>query len=372
MRACRLDKVCEIAMGQAPSGDAYNDEGEGWPLIAGAGDFGDLYPNPKKFTREASRISKTGDIVLGIRASIGEKVLADGEYCLGRGVAGFRAGKELDSRYLWHWLTQIQPELASKARGATFLQVNKNDIAELEISLPPLPEQRRIAAILDQADALRAKRREALAQMDSLTQSIFIEMFGDPSANPKCFVRKKLGELIKFEGGAQPPASTFSTDPGPEKIRLVQIRDFKSDRFQTYIPRRLARRFLQASDVMIGRYGPPVFQILRGLEGSYNVALMKAVPREGVLNDFVFHLLQEKRLHNFVVANSERTAGQSGVNLDLLLDYDAYLPPMELQRRFAQIVSRLDANSKYMRASSKEHDALFASLQHRAFAGQLS
>ena len=256
--------------------------------------------------------------------------------------------------------------------GGSLLRARPAQVARIAIPLPPLPEQRRIAAILDQADALRAKRREALAQLDSLTQSIFIEMFGDPSANPKCFVRKKLGELIKFEGGAQPPASTFSADPGPEKIRLVQIRDFKSDRYKTYIPRRLARRFFDKSDVMIGRYGPPVFQIFRGLEGSYNVALMKAVPREGVLSEFVFHLLQEKGLHNFVVANSERTAGQSGVNLDLLQDYDAYLPPLELQTRFSRIVSRLDEHSKCMRVSSNEHDALFASLQHRAFAGQLS
>ena len=291
-------------------------------------------------------------------------------------VAVLRATSDaLDSRYLYRWFSSTRMQTLVRSFGRQTTNISNLDIqrcADLEVPLPPLPEQRRIAAILDQADVLRAKRREALAQLDSLTQSIFIEMFGDPSANPKCFVRKKLGELIKFEGGAQPPASTFSADPGPEKIRLVQIRDFKSDRYKTYIPRRLARRFFDKSDVMIGRYGPPVFQIFRGLEGSYNVALMKAVPREGVLSEFVFHLLQEKGLHNFVVANSERTAGQSGVNLDLLQDYDAYLPPLELQTRFSRIVSRLDEHSKCMRVSSNEHDALFASLQHRAFAGQLS
>jgi type I restriction enzyme S subunit len=124
-------------MGQAPRGDAYNKNGDGWPLIAGAGDFDELYPAAKKFTTEASRLSKDGDIVLGIRATIGEKVTADGEYCLGRGVAGLRPKFSLESRYLWHWLTHAKPILASKAKGATFKQVNKEDIGELEIPLPP-------------------------------------------------------------------------------------------------------------------------------------------------------------------------------------------------------------------------------------------
>jgi type I restriction enzyme S subunit len=207
--------------------------------------------------------------------------------------------------------------------------------------------------------------------LESLTQSIFIEMFGDPVTNPKGFPARTLGEIIKFEGGSQPPASTFSSEDAPDRIRLVQIRDFKSDRFKTYIPRKLCKRFLEEDDVMIGRYGPPVFQILRGLSGSYNVALMKAVPRDGVTKDFVFHLLKEEQLHNYVVGNSERTAGQSGVNLELLENYQAYLPPEELQIQFSEKMSQLRKMASNMTETQSVSDALFASLQHRAFRGEL-
>jgi type I restriction enzyme S subunit len=182
--------------------------------------------------------------------------------------------------------------------GAKMPRMVMSEFWKYRAPLPPLVEQRRIAAILDKADALRTKRREALAQLDRLAQSIFVQLFGDPATNPKGFPRRKLGEIIKFEGGAQPPASTFSDSDGPDKIRLIQIRDFKSDRFKTFIPKALAKRFLEADDVMIGRYGPPVFQILRGLAGSYNVALMKAVPREGLTKEFVFRLLKEERLES--------------------------------------------------------------------------
>ncbi len=286
-------------------------------------------------------------------------------FCMGAdGVKVLRPKVDADLKYLYYFLRQLDIPNAGYDRHFKYLK-------RTEVVLQPLPEQRRIAAILDQADALRAKRREALAQLDSLTQSIFIEMFGDPAMNPKGFPVRSLGEIIKFEGGSQPPASTFTSEETPETIRLVQIRDFKTDRFKTFIPKKLSRRFFETDDVMIGRYGPPVFQILRGLSGSYNVALMKAVPRDGITKDFVYHLLKEKRLHNFVVANSERTAGQSGVNLELLEKYQAFIPPIEVQREFAKRVSTIDSMEAAMRCSMKELDRLFASLQHRAFQGEL-
>ena len=192
----RLDEVCDIVMGQAPSGDAYNTDGVGWPLIAGAGDFGDAYPVVKKYTTEASRLSQSGDIVLGIRASIGDKVLSDGVYCLGRGVASLRPRKELDSRNLWHWLTFSRRVLASKAKGATFKQVNRDDISGMTITILPLSEQRQIADLLDQADAMRTERRATLAQLDSLTQAVLVDMFGSLSANPKGYPVATMIELV--------------------------------------------------------------------------------------------------------------------------------------------------------------------------------
>ena len=113
----RLDSVADITMGQAPAGESYNVDGNGIPLIAGAGDFGEVHPTPKKHTTALGKNCQTGDIILGIRATIGEKVLADRQYCLGRGVAGIRARPGLDGRYLWHWLTHAAPSLATKARG---------------------------------------------------------------------------------------------------------------------------------------------------------------------------------------------------------------------------------------------------------------
>tara|TARA_B100000678_G_scaffold290047_2_gene302021 strand:+ start:1117 stop:2229 length:1113 start_codon:yes stop_codon:yes gene_type:complete len=367
-----ISEVADVIMGQAPAGDAYNDNREGLPLIAGASDFGQLTPEPSRYTTVSPKRSYKDDIILCVRATIGDLNWSDREYCLGRGVAGIRAHDDkVDRRYLWRALEANTSGLRHLGRGATFLQITRKDIAEYSIPLPPLPEQRRIAAILDQADALRSLRRQSLSRLSDLGQAIFFKMFGDPATNPFGFKRASLGEIIKFQGGSQPAKSTFLYEDGADRVRLVQIRDFRTDNYKTYVPAHLAKRPFTEKDVMIGRYGPPVFQIFRGLSGTYNVALMKAAPVKGIGEDFVFYLLQEPKLHRHIVANSERTAGQSGVNLELLEKYPAYFPPEDRQSDFIDRISVVDDMSAKLELAMRNAESLFASLQHRAFRGEL-
>ncbi|WP_052307765.1 restriction endonuclease subunit S [Bacillus timonensis] len=151
---------------------------------------------------------------------------------------------------------------------------------------------------------------------------------------PSSWVWTRLGSVIQITGGSQPPKKVFINEPRENYTRLVQIRDFKSDNFLTYIPNEYANRPFKEDDIMIGRYGPPVFQILRGLSGSYNVALMKAEPIGGVLTkDFLFHLLQASFIQNPVIKDSQRSAGQSGVRRDLLESLPIPIPPRAEQKR---------------------------------------
>lgn len=106
-----------------------------------------------------------------------------------------------DTRYVYHALAAQVPAIVAMGVGGAQPNISQGLIKDLQISLPSLPEQRRIAAILDQADALRAKRREALAQLDLLTQAIFVEMFGDPVSNPKGWPVVKLGEVGTLDRG---------------------------------------------------------------------------------------------------------------------------------------------------------------------------
>ncbi len=181
---------------------------------------------------------------------------------------------------------------------------------------------------------------------------------------PEDWKEFSVGAAIDFQGGSQPEKSVFSAIPRPGFIRLIQIRDYKSDRFEVFAPIALLRRFCDEGDIMIGRYGPPVFQILRGLSGAYNVALIKAVPRPEIDREFAFYFLKQDSLFEFIDKLSRRSSGQTGVDLSELRQYPLPLPPVPEQRAIATALSDVDALlAKLDALVAKKRDLKVAAMQ---------
>jgi type I restriction enzyme, S subunit len=149
-----------------------------------------------------------------------------------------------------------------------------------------------------------------------------------------------FGDVCEISGGSQPPKDNFIYEPKEGYVRLVQVRDYRTDKYVTYIPKEMARKFCVKTDIMIGRYGPPIFGIFSGIEGAYNVALMKAIPDEKKLDkEFFRWFLKTDELVRFVERTSKRAAGQDGVRKERLYSYPTPIPPISEQQ---QIVSILD------------------------------
>lgn len=158
---------------------------------------------------------------------------------------------------------------------------------------------------------------------------------------------KKLGDVVTFQGGSQPAKKYFSNDKSAGMIRLIQIRDYKNDNFITYVPKELCRRFCDVDDIMIGRYGPPIFQILRGIEGAYNVALIKAIPNEEIINkNYLYYFIKNEHLFKLIDGLSQRTSGQTGIDMDVLKKYIIPIPNLTEQEKIAEILSTVDEQIK--------------------------
>ena len=151
-----------------------------------------------------------------------------------------------------------------------------------------------------------------------------------------------IADLIKFSGGSQPPQKVFIYREEEGYIRLIQTRDFRTDEYKTFIPFHLAKKFCEKDDIMIGRYGPPVFQIFRGLEGAYNVALIKASPNNKVDKNYCYYFLIRPELRLYIESLSQRSGGQTGVDIDKLNSYSFPLPPLPEQKAIALILSLMD------------------------------
>lgn len=154
----------------------------------------------------------------------------------------------------------------------------------------------------------------------------------------------RIEDVCDFVGGSQPPKSGFMNTPKDGYVRLIQIRDYKTDAFPTFIPTESTKKFCDAKDIMIGRYGPPIFQICRGLTGAYNVALLKAKPKKCIDREYLYYFLKQEALFQYVDKLSARTGGQTGVDLVSLKKYPIHLPEdITDQQRLVSVLSYLDA-----------------------------
>jgi len=149
----------------------------------------------------------------------------------------------------------------------------------------------------------------------------------------------KLGDVCDFQGGSQPPKKEFVYEEQKGYVRFIQIRDFKSDKNLTYIPVSNKNRLCRTDDIFIGRYGASVGQILRGLEGAYNVALMKTIPNEEFISKgWLFAYLNSSLFQKPLKEVSSRSA-QNGFSKDDISSFELPLPPLAEQER---IVAKLD------------------------------
>lgn len=293
-----------------------------------------------------------------------------------------RASAELDPEYLYYFLSQesFREDGTKVMTGAVgHKRVPKEFIENYLVPFPSLKEQARIVAVLDEIfsglDKTIANIEKNLENSRELFDSYLNQIF---SENNEDWLQEKLGTVVDFQGGSQPPKSEFKYEYSKNLVRLIQIRDYKSDKHIVYIPKNKARRFCSSEDIMIGRYGPPLFQILRGIEGSYNVALIKALPDETrVSNNYLFYFLKNRDIFNYIERSSSRTAGQTGFNKKILEEYPIKFPKsLDDQKLVVEKIENTENKSKQLGANylrmKVSIDQLKSSILRKAFSGELA
>ena len=259
----------------------------------------------------------------------------------------------------------------------------KASAARVRIPLPPLPEQRRIASILDQTDALRTKRRRALALLDELANSIFIEMFGDPAREKHRWENRPLGSLaVKYSDG--PFGSNLkSSDYTPTGVRVIRLQNIGAgkflDRDRAYISdqhyRDLERHECLPGDVLIGTLGEPNLRACLQPDGILR-AINKAdcvqfrADQNQVTPQYIVGLLNQPsvgRMAESLILGQTR----GRISMGRLRSFEVPTPPLGLQREYSNRVLAAEEAECSHRTHLAKLDELFVSLQHRAFRGEL-
>lgn len=285
----------------------------------------------------------------------------------------------VDAGYLASWLEGNTTRLKMLGNGATFKEVSKAVVSRVHIPLPPLNEQRRIAQVLDAADALRAKQREAIRTLEDLGESCFVDVFGDPQTGNGRWPIGRIGDLLE--------SATYGTSAkaGPTGdipvLRMGNLTasgriDLTDLKYLDMTPREIERYAIRAGDVLFNRTNSAE---LVGKTALYRddervtfagyLVRLRVTPRHSpeYLAAFLNTAYAKQRLRGMC----KSIVGMANINAKELQLVPIPLPPVTLQQTFAGAIGHLEVMREKAQAHLAHLDALFASLQHRAFAGEL-
>lgn len=326
------------------------------------------------YSDDASRLCQSGlpAIVFGDHTRCFKFV--DFPFCMGAdGVKVLRPKEDAHVKYLYYYLRQLPLTNGGYDRHFKYLK-------RAEVLLPPVPDQRRIAAILDQAEALRAKRRAALGLLDGLAQAVFLEMFGDPELNPKAWPRTALATLVR-EGDRINYGVVQPGDHLDEGIPLVRVGDLADGRVNSSGLKRIApaieadykRSRLHGDEILVSCVGSiGVVALADDSVKGFNIARAVArIPLAESTNRLFLAAYLNTDFAQHYFTSELRTVAQPTLNIKQLCETMVFLPPLPLQKTFAARIAAIETLKSTHRAHLTQLDALFASLQHRAFRGEL-
>ncbi|WP_420554276.1 restriction endonuclease subunit S [Neptuniibacter marinus] len=291
------------------------------------------------------------------------------------GYCVLRANDEsLDSNYLFYWLQtrKFIQDMMSKATGANYPAVSDRIIKESTIPLPPLAEQKRIAAILDKADAIRRKRQQAIQLADEFLRSVFLDMFGDPVTNPKGWEVKKFEELGQWASGGTPSRSVPEYFEG--NIDWYSAREL-NDRYLNGSIEKITENALRESaakifpkgSMLVGMYDTAAFKISILTEPSAsNQACANIIPNELVHIEWLFSFIEFSKE---TYLRQRRGVRQKNLNLGMIKDFELPLPPLPEQEKFLEVVKKLMSTKNYQYETAKMSNCQFGVLSQKAFSG---
>ena len=365
----KLGEIVDITMGQSPKSEYYNTEGKGYPFLQGNRTFGFKYPTFDTYTSVMTKQAKSGDVIMSVRAPVGDLNITPVNMCLGRGVCSLRM-KNGNQDFLFYMMKYYIPHLLKKESGTVFGSVNRNDISGLEVDIPEdVKVQKKIARYLEMMDDKIELNNAINNNLEQQALALYENIFCMPSDIDTKHI--SLSDLMDYAGGSQPPASEFVFSEREGYIRFVQIRDYDTDNHITYIPSSPKNKLCEEHDIMIARYGASLGRICFGINGAYNVALAKVFPKKSFFREFLRCYLSSRTFYEGINNKGGRSA-QAGFNQSDISSFELDFPIDEtIIRNFECTVAPMFEQRLQLKKENQYLASLRDTLLPRLMSGEL-
>lgn len=383
-KTARIGDVCQIISGTTPSTkiQTYWDGDLNWVTPGEIEENSKyIFSTQKKITEQAVketnlRLLPIGTVLLSSRAPIGKVAIAATEMYCNQGFKNLICSKEVHNEFLFWFLRGKKDFLNFLGRGATFKEISKDIVAAIELPLPPLAEQRRIADILDKVDAIRRKRQQSLKLTDDLVKSQFIEMFGDPGTDPYGWGLTTLGSCCELN--PRRPKNM----PSDAEYSFVAMASVSEDGcvdtsiLRPYTEVYKGFTYFAENDVLFAKITPCMENGKGGVAtklnngigfGSTEFHVLR--PIKGISNPYwLYFITMFRQFRSDAEKVMTGTGGQRRVPITYLDEYKITLPPLELQNQFARFVEQADKSKFAMQSQLSEIEILSSALKQKFFA----
>lgn len=384
MRKVKITSICEIQVGKTPSrsNDSYWGDGSRWLSIADMNQGLILEKTKETITEKAikecnCKIVPQNTVLFSFKLSIGKVGITKIPMYTNEAIAAFviKDHSKLNTKFLFYVLKSVDHSIGSN-KAVMGKTLNKEQLKKIEIPLPPLEDQKRIVKILDVADALRQKRKQAITLLDDYLKSVFLEMFGDPVTNSKGWELQAFESLGTLDRGK----SKHRPRNAPELLGgshpLIQTGDIAN-----------ANLFIEEYKSTYSDFG--LKQSKKWPKGTLCITIAANIAKTGILNfdacfpdSVVGFVANTKKTNNKfihfwmsffqkILESNAPESAQKNINLKILRCLKVINPPLEMQNRFAEIVEKTESIKQKMLIQSQELETQFQALMQKAFKGEL-
>jgi type I restriction enzyme S subunit len=379
----------ELVMGQSPPSETYNKDKKGLPFLQGNAEFGHLYPNVTIYCSQPLKRSHEGDILISVRAPVGEVNISNKEYCIGRGVSAIRPKEKANNFFLYYYLIFSKKKVQSVSGGSTFKAITKAQVERIKIPFPQLSEQKAIAGILSTVDNAIQKSNELITKAEKLKKGLIRELL-TKGIKHKEFKDVEIGripiewnvltlnEITGFikDGTHTPPKRVKTGVPLLSAQNIIDGRIVRLDE-DTYITEEEYKKIhnkyeIQKNDVLLTIVGTIGNSAIVDIDYKFSLQRSVAIIRpnsQKIKPWFLHFLLQSELLQRQLLGHTKYTT-QGGIYLKELNQLKIPIPSLSEQQKIVEILLSIDEKLILEQKRKEKFETIKKGLMNDLLTGQ--